>query len=111
MAQAGNYLRGVQEAGGPVFQVGGRGPPGSEVQPGQDPQVNEEHQSPPTPCYSLLQSNLKTRAGACVLCVPITIVPVFTFESTLVAELIKETLNALPSRVVLSHAKPTQQWN
>ena len=57
MAQAGNYLRGVQEAGGPVFQVGGRGPPGSEVQPGQDPQVNEEHQSPPTPL--LLSSPVK----------------------------------------------------
>ena len=57
MAQVGNYLRGVQEAGGPVFQVGGRGPPGSEVQPGQDPQVNEEHQSPPTPL--LLSSPVK----------------------------------------------------
>ena len=41
MAQAGNYLRGVQEAGGPVFQVGGRGPPGSEVQPGQDLQISQ----------------------------------------------------------------------
>jgi hypothetical protein len=29
----------VQEAGDPVFQVGGRGPAGQEIQPGQNPQV------------------------------------------------------------------------